>query len=166
MSYLRVKDVAKKLNITPRSVQDRCKRDNLEKDNLGYKIPVDNFKGWLYEVKAVKKERSSLNEAKRRSRASSKEDKEDVIVQEFTKKEYDYLDKLIHDDHPVLLERTKQQELRIQDHKETINILQDNLKLANHRLDVLTNAMSEQHEILNQNNTLKLIDKTEPKRNK
>lgn len=148
MEYLRADKVATMLNLSLRSIQLKCKKKNLKKDREGYLIPENVFKLWLLD-------RDETKAPTKRKRKERKQ-KDNFVVQEFTEAEFEYLDKLIKTDYPVLLERSKQQDRQIRS-------LEDNLKLANHRLETLLNSLGESNKTIQQRNTLDLIDKTKPK---
>jgi len=152
MEYLRADKVATMLNISLRSTQLKCKKKNLKKDREGYLIPEDVVKIWLLESPPKVNETKAPTKRKRKERKQ----KDNFVVQEFTEAEFEYLDKLIKTDYPVLLERSKQQDRQIRS-------LEDNLKLANHRLETLLNSLGESNKTIQQRNTLDLIDKTKPK---
>lgn len=151
MNYIRVDKVAETLNLSIRSIQLKCKKENIYKDGDGYRISEDVLKLWLLDLNPKRKERK--RKRKERKTKITSNNVEATIQEWFTPKEHEYLEKLIKTDYPVLRERAKNYESQIRS-------LEDNLKLAQNRIDVLTSAMSEQNKTIQQSQTLKFLEKT------
>jgi len=164
MEYLRADKVATMLNLSLRSIQLKCKKKNLKKDSEGYLIPEDVVKIWLLESPP------KVNEAKAPTKRQRKERKPKTITQEYTIDQYNKLEEIISITLPTAkrelsaeMQENRILEERIKGNNTLIDHLKENLKLANHRIDLLTNMLGESNKTIQQRNTLDLIDKTKPK---
>jgi len=156
MAYINPKEASKRLNISLRTIQRRCNNLGFKKGSEGYLIPEETYRKWLLNDKPTTTTATQTTNDTTTAPPVATHEESEYIIQEFTPEEFEYLDKLIKTDHPVLKEKTKQQELRIEE-------LNNNLKLANHRIDILINSMGDQTKSILQRNTLEWIDKSKPK---
>jgi len=149
--YIRAEQVAYMLKISLRGVQKKCKKEGLKKDRQGYLISKEVAQRWLLQ------QRSTPNEPNQQPPNRPTEKKAQMITEKFTPEAYAKLETIIKE-YPILQERIRGKE-------EQILMLKDNLHLANRRLDLLLETIKPTLEIINQENTLKFIDKTQPEKN-
>lgn len=167
MKYLTVKECAKIMKVSTRTIQRKCKKDNINKDEVQYLITDSNLKKWFLEMSPKKKGvASTLSQDEPKEQVtedvSAAEKESDMIIEEFTPKEYEHLEFIIKD-HAVLKERTKQQEKQLDKQDEYLRTMQDNLKLANARLDALLNSFGDSMGVISRQQQLDFLDKTKPK---
>jgi len=164
MAYVNVKEASKRLNISLRAIQRRCKKLGLKKDANGYLIPEETYRKWLLNDTPATHQTTPVATPTTNDTTTAPLDEDDgKILIEYTDEEWVNA-QIIFKNYPVLKERTHQQEIRIEDHKETIRTLQDNLKLANHRLEKLLDSMGDQTKSILQRNTIEWIDKSKPEK--
>lgn len=125
-----VKEASKILGITPRVLQIRCKKAGIKKEGRSYII--DNTA-----LELLKNESNEVNEAKRNEVNEANE----YIEEQFTSEEYDKLQELIKT-HPLLLKR-------LEEYKEEIQFLREELQEKNNRLDKQSLQLDNIIEALN-----------------
>lgn len=134
--YVSVKDAAKRLKISVRAVQIRCKKDNLGKKGNTYLIPENLLKEWI--IQATQEPKS---EAKERG----------TITESFSLEQYNKLQEVIYN-YPQLIER-------ITDYKNEIDYLRKSLDSKSHQMELLINSISDSFKSIQQQNYLRAKEK-------
>ena len=144
-----VSEVAKQLGVSVRLIQHLAKKEGLERTKIGYQIPSEIIPKWLHRNKQTQEETKETQN----------------IIEEFTPKRYAQLETIIKE-YPELKEASIENRLLKQEVKykeETIEHLQENIKLANRRFELLMNTVSSSLGIISEKNHLQFIDITKPK---
>jgi len=172
MAYVNVKEASKRLNISLRAIQRRCKKLGLKKDANGYLIPEETYRKWLLnDTPATHQTTSVATPTTNDTTTATPENDDDddgTIIQQYTIEQYERLEAILINrpkekevlmeldtNNLILQERTNQQQQRI-------NELNEHLKLANHRIEVLINSIGDQTKSILQRNTIEFIDKSKP----
>lgn len=140
MQTYSVKETAELIGITERSVQLRCKKDNIRKKNNRYLITEEHIKGWLNEA----------NETKQNEVA--------FITEDFTEEQYNKLQEVI-EDYPLKLKDIKHLQDMIESYQLQLEYLKKSLEKKDDMMQQLLTSLDNHTKNLLQKNYIEAKDK-------
>lgn len=149
-----VQQAAKRLGLTPRAVQSKCRVYKINKKGRRYYIPERVIEDWENTPDQESKRTANENEAKTNEPQRSVNENDEIggnIIEEFTPEQYEKLQEVINQ-YPNLLER-------IQDYKNEIEYLRKSLDKRSEQMDILLSSLNKSIQAVQQTNYLQAKDK-------
>ena len=140
METYSVKEASELIGITERSVQLRCKKENIRKKNNRYLITEEHIKDWITNTNEAKQNETSL------------------ITEEFTEEQYNKLQEVI-EKYPLQLKDIQHLQEMIESYKLQLEYLKKSLDKKDDIMQRLLTSLDNHTQNLLQKNYIEAKDK-------